>query len=312
VEAESPAANREVHHPRRGIAQGTPGTNQAGQAQRDPHRPGSAAGCGSSDASAGRARQGLPSHGGARVAHRHRERAVSPEEVLLGVPACRLIDGYKCVAALEQLGRDTIEAVLWPAERSGSAGVGSFAALVATRQRFGARLAAGGTRATFGYSLEELARRFDRSVRWVAGRLALVELLPESVQQQVRRGAISAAAQCLLDPRHFAVARSKSAPSMWHQGRAARTRTGKPPRGGQRHPCGGRAARRRGQPRCSPAERRAGLLRGASRWDFAPWAARTIRAGRPASEGLREGNNIDRRSRRMPRQAAPPSHKPYS
>src|SRR6266581_1151843 len=44
----------------------------------------------------------------------------------------------------------------------------------------------------FNYSVEELARRFDRSVRWVADRLALVELLPESVQQPVRRGAISA------------------------------------------------------------------------------------------------------------------------
>ena len=38
----------------------------------------------------------------------------------------------------------------------------------------------------FGYSLDELARRFDRSVSWVSRRLALVELLPEAVQQQVR------------------------------------------------------------------------------------------------------------------------------
>ena len=44
----------------------------------------------------------------------------------------------------------------------------------------------------FGYRLEELARRFDRSVSWVSRRLALVELLPETVQQQVRAGEISA------------------------------------------------------------------------------------------------------------------------
>jgi predicted transcriptional regulator len=44
----------------------------------------------------------------------------------------------------------------------------------------------------FGYGLEELARRFDRSVSWVSRRLALVELLPETVQQQVRAGAIAA------------------------------------------------------------------------------------------------------------------------
>jgi hypothetical protein len=44
----------------------------------------------------------------------------------------------------------------------------------------------------FGYGLEELARQFDRSVSWVSRRLALVELLPDSVQQQVRTGEISA------------------------------------------------------------------------------------------------------------------------
>ena len=46
----------------------------------------------------------------------------------------------------------------------------------------------------FGYSLEELARRFDRSVSWVSRRLALVELLPEAIQQQVREGKIAAQA----------------------------------------------------------------------------------------------------------------------
>jgi ParB family transcriptional regulator, chromosome partitioning protein len=44
----------------------------------------------------------------------------------------------------------------------------------------------------FGYGLEDLARRFDRSVSWVSRRLALVELLPEAIQQQVRAGRIAA------------------------------------------------------------------------------------------------------------------------
>ena len=44
----------------------------------------------------------------------------------------------------------------------------------------------------FGYSLDELARRFDRSVSWVSRRLALVEILPEAIQQQVREGKILA------------------------------------------------------------------------------------------------------------------------
>jgi hypothetical protein len=52
----------------------------------------------------------------------------------------------------------------------------------------------------FGYSLDELARRFDRSTSWVSRRLALVELLPEAIQQQVREGKISAqvAMKCLV------------------------------------------------------------------------------------------------------------------
>ena len=44
----------------------------------------------------------------------------------------------------------------------------------------------------FGYGLDELARRFDRSVSWVSRRLALVEVLPEAIQQQVREGKIAA------------------------------------------------------------------------------------------------------------------------
>jgi ParB family chromosome partitioning protein len=103
-----------------------------------------------------------------------------------------VIDGYKRIAALQQLGRDTVEAVVWPlteteallldhslrsAERDTALEEGWL--LAELQQRF-------------GYGLEELARRFDRSVSWVSRRLALVELLPESVQQQVRSGAITA------------------------------------------------------------------------------------------------------------------------
>jgi ParB family chromosome partitioning protein len=103
-----------------------------------------------------------------------------------------VIDGYQRIAALEQLGRDTVEAVVWPLREA--------EALVLDRSlRWGERetaLEEGWLLAEleqhFGYDLEELARRFDRSVSWVSRRLALVELLPESVQQQVRRGAISA------------------------------------------------------------------------------------------------------------------------
>jgi ParB/RepB/Spo0J family partition protein len=104
----------------------------------------------------------------------------------------QVIDGYKRIAALEQLGRDIVEAVVWD--------MSECEALVLDRSM---RLSAKETaleqgwllvelEQRFGYSLEDLARRFDRSVSWVSRRLSLVEQLPETVQQRVRAGEISA------------------------------------------------------------------------------------------------------------------------
>jgi ParB family chromosome partitioning protein len=103
-----------------------------------------------------------------------------------------VIDGYQRIAALQQLGRDTVEAVVWSLsevealllDRSMRSGDHDTALeegwlLAELEQRF-------------GYGLEELARRFDRSTSWVSRRMGLVELLPETVQQQVRDGSIAA------------------------------------------------------------------------------------------------------------------------
>lgn len=104
-----------------------------------------------------------------------------------------VIDGYQRIAALEQLGRDTVESVIWP--------MGEGEAVVLDRTlRFSPRESAleeGWLLAELeqrcGYGMEELAQRLDRSLSWVSRRLALVELIPESVQQQVREGKIAAA-----------------------------------------------------------------------------------------------------------------------
>jgi hypothetical protein len=92
------------------------------------------------------------------------------------------IDGYKRVAALEQLGRDTVEATVWarslrfsPPESALEQGW----LLAEMEQRFGC-------------SVEELELFFDRSPSWVSRRLTLVELLPEAVQCQVRAGKLAA------------------------------------------------------------------------------------------------------------------------
>jgi ParB family chromosome partitioning protein len=103
-----------------------------------------------------------------------------------------VIDGHKRVAALEQLGRDTVEATVWEMSEAE-------ALLLDRTLRFSPQESAleqgwllSEMEQRFGYSLEELGRRFDRSVRWVSRRLALVELLPETIQQQVREGALGA------------------------------------------------------------------------------------------------------------------------
>jgi len=103
-----------------------------------------------------------------------------------------VIDGYKRIAALEQLGRDTVEAIVW--EMSEAAAVLLDRSLRLSEHETALELGwlLQELEQRFGYSLEELARRFDRSVRWVCRRLALVELLPEAIQQQVRRGQIPA------------------------------------------------------------------------------------------------------------------------
>jgi ParB/RepB/Spo0J family partition protein len=101
-----------------------------------------------------------------------------------------VIDGYKRIAALRQLGRDTVSATVWSMSES--------EALVLEQSM---RTSEGDSALEqgwllselehrFGYSLDKLARQFDRSISWVSRRLALVELLPDSVQQQIRLGKI--------------------------------------------------------------------------------------------------------------------------
>jgi ParB family chromosome partitioning protein len=81
-----------------------------------------------------------------------------------------VIDGYQRVAALEQLGRDTVEATVWE--------MSAAEALVLSRSlRFSPQESAleqgwllAEMEQRFGYSLEEWARRFDRSGSWVSRR----------------------------------------------------------------------------------------------------------------------------------------------
>jgi len=103
-----------------------------------------------------------------------------------------VIDGYKRIAALEQLGRDTVEAVVWPMSEAAAVLLDRSLRLSEHETALEVGWLLAELEQRFGYGLDELARRLDRSVSWVSRRLALVEVLPEAIQQQVREGQILA------------------------------------------------------------------------------------------------------------------------
>jgi ParB family transcriptional regulator, chromosome partitioning protein len=103
-----------------------------------------------------------------------------------------VIDGYKRILALEQLGLDTVEAVVWPMSEAAAVLLDRSLRLSEHETALEVGWLLAELERRFDYGLDELARRFDRSVSWVSRRLALVEVLPEAIQQQVREGKILA------------------------------------------------------------------------------------------------------------------------
>jgi ParB family chromosome partitioning protein len=103
-----------------------------------------------------------------------------------------VIDGHARIEALQQLQRDTVEATVWEMSEAE-------AVVLARSLHYGQAETAleqgwllAELQRRFGYSLEELAPRFDRSKSWVSRRLALAEVLPEAIQQHIREGRIGA------------------------------------------------------------------------------------------------------------------------
>ena len=103
-----------------------------------------------------------------------------------------VIDGHKRIAAMAQLGRDTVEAVVWPMSEAAAVLLDRSLRLSEHETALEVGWLLAELEQRFGYGLDELARRFDRSVSWVSRRLALVEVLPEAIQHQVREGKILA------------------------------------------------------------------------------------------------------------------------
>lgn len=103
-----------------------------------------------------------------------------------------VIDGYQRVAALEQLGRDTVEATVWEMSEAEAVLLDRSLRYRQPETALEQGWLLSDLQRRFGYSVEQLARRFDRSSGWVSRRLALAERLPEPIQQHVRQGRISA------------------------------------------------------------------------------------------------------------------------
>lgn len=105
----------------------------------------------------------------------------------------QVIDGHKRVRLLQRLGSDTVHATVWDMSEA--------EALLLDRSL---RAADAETAIEQGWLLQELrnlplshedlAKRFDRSVSWVSQRLALAQVLPQSVQEHIRAGRIPAQA----------------------------------------------------------------------------------------------------------------------
>jgi hypothetical protein len=102
-----------------------------------------------------------------------------------------LIDGYKRVRALKRLARDTVHATGWQMPEVE-------ALLLERRMRcasedaFDQAWLLAELRTRFGLSLEELARHFEHDKSWVSRRLALVQILPATIQDSVRSGTLAA------------------------------------------------------------------------------------------------------------------------
>lgn len=112
-----------------------------------------------------------------------------------------LIDGYRRVAAIRQLGKDEVHAVVLALSEADAL---AFAHRIEANRRRSALEDGWLLRElveTFALRQSDLARLLQRSPSWVSRRLALVKQLPETVQSAVRDGVIGAhAAEKYLVP----------------------------------------------------------------------------------------------------------------
>ena len=114
--------------------------------------------------------------------------------------AAVLIDGYRRVAVLERLGKDTVQALALDMDEAAALVLRHTLGQDERRSAFEDGWLLRELHDCHGLSQRELGVRLSRSASWVNRRLGLVRDLPESVQDLVRRGEVApqAATKCLL------------------------------------------------------------------------------------------------------------------
>jgi ParB family transcriptional regulator, chromosome partitioning protein len=101
-----------------------------------------------------------------------------------------VVDGYKRLRALDRLGHDTVRATEWVLDEAEALLLERLLRAADTDSAVEQGWFLRELTERFRLTLEQLARRFDRTKSWVSRRISLVAELPESVQQHVRSGAI--------------------------------------------------------------------------------------------------------------------------
>jgi ParB family transcriptional regulator, chromosome partitioning protein len=141
-------------------------------------------------------------HEGLRVRHPARERRLfasladtgqqTPIVVVTTGPTFVVVDGHKRVRCLRRLQRDTVAAVVWDMPEADALLLRHLLQTDARDSAFEQGWLLRTLHEQHGWTLEALARRFDRSVSWVSRRLSLVRTLPDAVQQHVQAGRLVA------------------------------------------------------------------------------------------------------------------------
>jgi len=116
-----------------------------------------------------------------------------PVVVIAGADAVQyiLVDGYKRVRGLHQLGQDLVRATCWDLPEEEALLLGRLMRSAEGESVLEQAWLVRELQERFGLSLEDLARRFGRSPSWVSRRLGLVATLPDAIQQLVRTGKLA-------------------------------------------------------------------------------------------------------------------------